>query len=210
MYTLLGAPGAASWVVHWLLIELQVPHEFRHVDLAAKAHKTPEFLKLNPSGVVPVLLIDGEPMCEAAAIALLLAERHPEGELAPPVGSVGRVPYLQWMLYFANTLQPAFRAWFYPHEAAGSASEAAVATAARSRIEAAWQYLDDHLSARGPYLAGSAPSATDFHGVMLARWSRTMPKPATHWPAVAAWVARMKARPSFKLVNDSEGLTDWT
>lgn len=209
MYTLLGAPGSASWVVHWLLIDLQVDHEFRPVDLASGAHKTPEFLALNPSGVVPVLLIDGEPMCEAAAIALWLSERHPKADLAPPIGSPARARYLQWMFYFANTLQPAFRAWFYPHEPAGPACAKEVAAAAQTRIEAAWQRLDDHLRVHGPYVAGPSVSATDFHGVMLARWSRGMPKPATAWPAVAAWVAALKARPSFKVLYEREGLTDW-
>jgi glutathione S-transferase len=44
---------------------------------------------------------------------------------------------------------------------------------------------------------------------MLMRWSRNMPKPATEWPAIAEYVARMKARPSFRTLYEREGLTEW-
>jgi glutathione S-transferase len=44
---------------------------------------------------------------------------------------------------------------------------------------------------------------------MLMRWSRNMPKPATQWPAFAGYGARMKARPSFKVLYEREGLTEW-
>ena len=56
--TLYYSPGSASMLAHWLLIELGVPHELRLVDTAAKAQKSPEYLALNPNGVVPTLVAD--------------------------------------------------------------------------------------------------------------------------------------------------------
>ena len=41
MHTLYYSPGAASMVVHWLLIELGLPHELKLVDTAAGAQKAP-------------------------------------------------------------------------------------------------------------------------------------------------------------------------
>ena len=49
----------------------------------------------------------------------------------------------------------------------------------------------------------------DFYATMLMRWSRNMPKPAHEWPALGAYAARMKARPSFKTLYQREGLTEW-
>jgi glutathione S-transferase len=210
MYTLYYMPGAASFVVHWLLIETGAAYDLKRVDGDAGEQKRPEYLKLNPNGVVPVLLIDGEPVYEAAALALLLAERHPEAGLAPAEGTRARALYLQWMLHLANTLQPAFRAWFYPHEPAGEAHVAAVQERARARIEGGWDRLDAQLAAHGPWLTGARLSAADFHAAMLARWSRNMPRPATQWPAIAELVARLRARPSFRVLNEREGLTEWT
>ena len=209
MYTLYYMPGAASFVVHWLLIETGAPHELRLVNGEAREHKQPAYLKLNPNGVVPTLLVDGEPVYECAALALLLAARHPAARLAPAPGTPAEAQYLQWMLHFANTLQPAFRNWFYPDEAAGEAHATVVKERARERIEAGWDRLEAHLKARGPYVAGAELSAADFMATMLARWSRNMPRTALAWPSIARLAGTLKARPSFAELNRREGLTEW-
>ena len=209
MYTLYYAPGAASLAVHWMLIELGVPHDIRRVDLAGGQHKDPEYLRLNPNGLVPTLLVNGHPMYESAALLLLLAERHPEAGLGPPPGSVERMAYLQWMLHFSNTVQATFRGWFHAEETAGGGIAPAIKDFAQKGIEAAWDRVASRLAAWGGYIAGGEPSAVDFLGTMLMRWSRNMPKPATEWPAIRDYVARMKARPSFRTLYEREGLTEW-
>lgn len=209
MYTLYYSPGAASLVVHWLLIELGVPHELKKLDIAAKEHKTAEYLKLNPAGVVPTLIVDGAPVTECAALALLLAERHPEAGFEPAPGSPERATYLMWTLHLANTLQPAFRLWWYPHEAAGEEHVAAAQALAGERIGGVFDRLDAHLAVHGPYICGNQVRAVDFLATMLMRWSRNMPKPATEWPHLATYAARMKARPSFKTLYERESLTEW-
>ena len=207
--TLYYAPGAASLLVHWLLLELDVPHQLRLVDTAAKQQKTPEYLALNPNGVVPTLVIDGVPQHEAAAMAMVLAERHPQAGLGPAAGDPRRADYLQWMFNLANMVQPLFRQWWYPGEPAGEANADAIRAHCAPRIEAEWQRIDDHLAAHGPHLLGDELSIADFYLTMLMRWSRNMPKPATEWPQLATLAQRMKARPSFKVLYEREGLTEW-
>jgi glutathione S-transferase len=209
MYTLHYSPGSASLVVHWLLIDLGVEHAVRRVDLAGGEHKRPAYLALNPAGVVPTLQIDGVAVGEAAAMVLHLADAHPGAGLAPAPGSIERARYYQWTFYLANTVQPAFRRWFYPAEAAGPDAAEANKDGARVAIEAAWDRLDDHLQAHGPHLLGTRPSAADFLLTMLMRWSRNMPRPAGDWPALQALALRMKARPSFRRLYEVEELTDW-
>ena len=203
--TLYFSPGAASFVVHWLLLELDLPHELRRVNLDAREHKTPAYLALNPAGMVPTLVVDGTPITEAAAIALQLADGT---KLAPPPGPA-RGAYYQWMLLCANTLQPAFRAWFYPDEPAGADHADAAKAKARDKIEATFARFDAQLAAAGPYLLGASPTAPDFMLTMLMRWSRNMPKPAHTWPALGALAAVMKARPTFAELYRREGLTEW-
>ncbi len=209
MTTLYTSTGAAGLVVHWLLIELEVPHELRLLDFDKKEQKSPEYLKLNPAGVVPTLIVDGQPINEAAAIVLHLADTHPAANLAPALETIERARYYQWMFFCANTLQPAFRAWWYPTEPAGEANVDAVQASARARIETAFERVDAHLAANGPYLLGERISAADFMLTMMMRWSRNMPRPATAWPQLAALAARMKARPSFRTLYEREGLTEW-
>ena len=210
MYTLYYAPGAASMVVHWLLLDLDEPHDLRIVDTAAGEQKRPEYLALNPHGVVPTLLVDGAPMFEAAAILLHLADTHPGAGLAPLHDDPQRRDYYQWMLHLANAVQPLFRLWWYPHEAAGAEHADTVQARVAPRIEAAWDRLDAHLAGNGPFLLGERPSVADFYLAMLLRWARNMPRPATDWPQLAALAQRMKARPSFQRLYASEGLSEWS
>jgi glutathione S-transferase len=208
MYTLYYAPGAASMLAHLLLLEINAPHELRRVDLASGEQRDPAYLKLNPGGVVPTLIVDGAAWSETAALALLLAERHPEAQLAPAPGSPLRPAYLQWMIYLANTLQPAFRLWFYPADAPEVNADGLKASA-RRRIEAAWERLAEHLAASGPQLLGEQLCVADLYATMLMRWSRNMPRPATQWPQLAALAGRVKARPAWKRLYEVEGLTEW-
>jgi glutathione S-transferase len=209
MYVLYGSPGTASMAVHLALLELDVPYEWRTVDLEARAHKSAEYLRLNPNGQVPTLIVDGQPYAECAALLLLLGERHPQAGLAPAPGAPQRATYLQWVVHLANTLQPAFRQWFYPQDFAAVEHEGEAKDFARARIEAVWQRLDAHLAAHGPYLLGERFSLLDLYATMLMRWSRNMPRPATVWPALAALAQRVKARPSWQRLYQIEALTEW-
>ncbi len=142
MYTLYYSPGAASMLVHWLLLELGQLHELRLVDTGKGEQKTPQYLALNPNGVVPTLLIDNAPMFEAAAIAMHLVDKHAEAGLAPEPGSDARRAYTQWMFHLANAVQPLFRQWWYPHEPAGDDNIEQVKQSVATRIAAAWDRLD--------------------------------------------------------------------
>ena len=208
MYTLYYAPGSANLLVHLALLEIGAPHELKRVDLDQGEQRSAAYLAINPNGVVPTLTIDGVPHGEAAALAMLLAERHPDAALAPAIGSAGRADYLQWMLYLANSLQPLFRQWFYPGDHLPEGADT-VGQAARVGIEKCWTKLDAHLAAHGPYMLGDNFSVVDLYALMLMRWSRNMPRPATEWPQLQALATRLKARPSWKQACDAEGLVEW-
>jgi glutathione S-transferase len=195
--------------VHLALLEIGAPHELVRVDLPTGGHKSAEYLALNPNAVVPTLIVDGRPMYETAALLLFLAERHPEAGLEVRPGTPGRGAYLQWIAHFSNTLQTAYNRWFHPEHAAGGEALDAVKQAGRARVEQTWEQLEAHLRANGPFVAGEDMSVADLYATMLARWSRNMPRPATTHEATAALVARVKARPSWKMLYEREGLTEW-
>ncbi|MEQ8176762.1 MAG: glutathione S-transferase family protein [Amphiplicatus sp.] len=209
MYTLYYSPGAASLAVHWMLIEVGARHELVKIDFETKAQKSADYLKLNPNGVVPTLLIDGQPRAETGALLMLLAERHPEARLAPAPGAPERADFLQWMFHLANVVQPSFRMWFYSHEGAGPEQEEATKAEARKRIEAAWDRVDAHLADRRRYFLGDELSAVDFLATMLMRWSRNMPKPASEWASISRYLSTMRAMPSLIETHKREGLNDW-
>jgi glutathione S-transferase len=61
---------------HLFLSLLGLPHELVHVDLPNGAHKTPEFLKLNSFGQVPVLDDDGTIITDSISILVYLAKKY--------------------------------------------------------------------------------------------------------------------------------------
>ena len=76
------------------------------------------------------------------------------------------------------------------------------------RIEAAWDRIDVHLAGRR-FMAGDQLTTVDLQLTMLTRWSRNMPRPATAWPNIAAYLKAMRARPALQEVHAREGVTDW-
>ena len=209
MYTLYYSPGAASMVVHLALLEIGAPHRLERMDLDRDQQHGADYLRLNPRGQVPTLLIDGKPYFESAALLMILAERHPEAKLAPLPGSEQRAAYLQWIAFFTNALGPTYRFWFYPPDLGSAEHPSAVREALRRKIEDAWSLVDAHLAAHGPYMLGAEFSGVDLLALMYMRWSRNMPRPVTQWPTLRAYADRMRARPSWKRLYEIEGLTEW-
>ena len=209
MYTLYYSPGSASMAVHLALLELGVTHRLEKLDLAGGAQHAPEYRRLNPRGQVPTLVIDGKAYFESAALLLLLAERHPEASLAPPIGSSQRPAYYQWMAFLTNSMGPMYRLWFMPQDLGPEELSPSVRAAIRQKIEEGWSILDAHLGANGPYMLGADVSVVDLLAIMYMRWSRNMPKPATTWPALNRFAALMRGRPSWKKLYAIEELAEW-
>jgi glutathione S-transferase len=209
VYTLYYSPGSASMVVHLALLEIGVPFRLVKLDFERDEQRGAEYLKLNPRGQVPTLVIDGKPYFECAALLLILAERHPEARLAPPPGSALRADWYQWVVFFANALGPVYRQWFYPSDLGSPEHPPFVRDALRAKIEGAWSLVDAHLAAHGPYMLGAEFSGVDLLALMYMRWSRNMPKPVTAWPALRQYADRLRARPSWALLYEAEGLTEW-
>ncbi|WP_266156467.1 glutathione S-transferase family protein [Dyella silvatica] len=209
MYTLYYSPGTASMVVHQALLEIGAPYQLVDIDFDAGAQRNPDYLKLNPQGKVPTLILDGQPRSESTALLMMLAERHPEAGLAPLPGSPERDVWLQWMVYLSNTLASAYRLWFYPKDLGAPEHSPAQREALQQKIHAVWDNLQAHLAAHGPYVVGKNLSAADLLLTMYMRWSRNMPRPATEWPALKHLADLVRARPSWSKLCELEDLSAW-
>src|SRR6266516_4392854 len=69
-------PMSSATRVLWALEELGVPFDKVKVDLSKGEQRQPEFLKLNPNGKVPTMVIDGQPVFESLAMLLHLGETY--------------------------------------------------------------------------------------------------------------------------------------
>ena len=209
MYTLYYGRGAASLAIHAALKEIGVPYDLVAIDLDGGQQRSAEYLRINPQGKVPTLLIDGKPFTESAALMMMLAERHPQSNLAPPAGSLARAEWYELIVTMAVSLGSNFRLWFYPSDVASTNEDSALRTAIQQRIESMWATLDARLADNGPYLLGDTFSGADLMLTMYMRWSRNMPRPATAWPALQKYSDMMRARPSWRHISEVEALTGW-
>jgi glutathione S-transferase len=75
--------SSASRRVRLCLEEKNLPYESKVVDMEAMEHHSPEYLKINPNGVVPTLIHDGKPLHESGTICEYLDECFPEPPLRP-------------------------------------------------------------------------------------------------------------------------------
>src|SRR5690606_22457152 len=92
-----AAPMSSATPVSWAIAELEVPHERVTLNLAAGDTRKPEFLRLNPNGKVPTLVVDGTPMFEALAIMTWLGDRYGVARgLWPAADSPARLEALSW------------------------------------------------------------------------------------------------------------------
>ena len=210
MVTLYYFPGNASLTPHMLLEEIGVPFELRRVDREHAQHKSPEYLKLNPMGQIPVL-VDGDlVLYETAAICLHLADTHPQARLAPPLAGPERAHYYKWLVWWTNTLQAMLLHYFYPERMVDD-GDAAAAAQVKARAEAQvgrmLDVLDAQLAAHGAdWLLGPAYSAADPFALMLCRWTRGMARPARSLPHVGPYLQRMLARPAVQRAFATEKL----
>ena len=205
-YRLYNSPGTAGMAPHIVLRELAVPHEIVFLDRDAGAHKTPEYLALNPLGRLPTL-VDGDLVVfEAAAICLHLADRHPAAGLAPPVGHPDRARLYQWLMFLTNTVQADLMLWFYPERVADEAHFTDARIRVEERLAAMFAPLDRALAGRD-WLVGDRFSIADVYLFMLARWSRNLPRKARDLPHLGPWLARIADRPAVQEMFAVEGLS---
>jgi len=204
-------PSNASFAPHVLLQEIGAPFELVLVDRTQGAHKRPEYLKLNPNGLIPVLQDGDLVLYETAAICLYLADTHPAARLAPPPGSAERARFYQWLVWLTNTLQAMLIHYFYPERLVDE-GDAAAATQVKARAErhvgTMLQLLDEQLAAHGgPWLLGTDYAAVDPYAWMLCRWTRGFQtRPARDYPHLGPYLQRMLQRPALQRAIAAEQL----
>lgn len=197
-YKLFWAQGTACLAPQIVLEEAGADFEIVNVDLARGEHNTPEFLKLNPAGTVPALMFpNGEVLSEAAAICLYLAERHPQTRLVPAVGNAKRGMFLRWLIYLTNTVQVAYKRFYYPERFSTIAEHApAIKDASVKNLIAVWRPVEAQLREGGPYLLGETWTIADVYMLMLATWFEPVGVLGEPCPAVASACDLMRRRPA--------------
>jgi glutathione S-transferase len=185
--------------VMWTCAELGVPFKREDWGSGFRSTHEPDFLALNPNAMVPVL-VDGEAVLwESNTICRYLATRYGDGSAASllPRDALARAKVEQWMDWQATELNNAWR-YAFMGLVRGSAAHRDPDQIAAS--VAGWNrqmgLLERQLAASGDHVTGAAFSLADVVlGVSAHRWRKTPMDSRPDYPAVAAWMARLAARP---------------
>ena len=186
--------------VVWCADELGLAYE--RVDAGGKfgRNDTPEYLAMNPNGLVPVIEDDGFVLYESNAIVRYLAARRGDGALWPD-DVRRRADVDRWMEWQGTAFTPAMWAAFWqlirtPPES----RDAKAVEASREKTEKLAGILDAHLAGR-EYLAGDAFSTADIVvGCAAHRWLN-LPVARLSRPHLERWYAMLQARPGSRQVT---------
>ncbi|CAN5373923.1 glutathione S-transferase family protein [soil metagenome] len=183
--------------VLWTCDELGLAYEREDWGKGFASTQAPEFLALNPNGLVPVLIDEQGALYESNTICRYLAARYGGGHLLPTEPRA-RAGVEQWTDWQATELNPT---WGYAFLALGRPTpgydDAAKIAASVQAWNAAMAILDQQLQATGAHAVGHDFSLADVVlGVSVHRWIAT-PIDRADLPAVEAYYARLKQRPAF-------------
>ena len=183
--------------VLWCCGELEVPYE--RVDAGGQFGRTgePDYLAMNPTGLIPTIEDDGFALWESNTIVRYLCARHGANTLWPE-DPVTRALAEKWMDYQLGTLWVAFRAAFLglvrtpPEQRDMDQIGASLESTAR-----ALALLDRHLS-DNEYVAGSEFTVGDVAlGSTAYRWLN-MEIERPEMPNLVAWHDRLSGRPAYQ------------
>ncbi len=201
MYRLYAWPNSYAMGVHAILEEIGAAYDLRWVKIMV-ADLDPDFARISPHGRVPALESPDGALFETGAIALYLAERHPEAGLLVPAGDPDRPAFLQWFHYLATTLQPEVMIQFHPEfYFADTATQDALKLASMARLTKVLATLETALTA-GPYFLGTRRTVIDYLFTLQAVWPEIYPGSIDDFPAINRQVETLCARPAVRRVHD--------
>lgn len=199
MLTILGRANSINVrKVLWLCDEIGLNYEREDWGQGFRDARDPEFLALNPNGLVPVIRDGDFVLWESDAIVRYLAQKHGRGDLYPE-GLTERAIVEQWMNWYGTNFGQSFRYAFHalirknPAFADPARIEKSL-TACAGRVA----ILDAHLAAGDGHVAGPDFTLADILlGAGVNRWIN-MPADKPPCPAVAAYYERLSERPAYR------------
>lgn len=194
------SPFACSLASHITAREAGIPLELAAVTLATKRTTDGEdFRAISPKGQVPALrLDDGEVLTENPAVLQYLADAAPASGLLPSPGSRERYRVLEWLNFVGTEIHKGcYYAMFSPD------SPAEAKAWARGLLDQRLRYVAARLAGREFVAADRFTIADAYLTWALLVAERVGASPEAH-PAIASYLARMKARPGVEAALTAE------
>ena len=195
------SPGACSLAPHICLHEAGMTFEM--VLAPTKTHKLPDgsdYYAINALGYVPLLeLGDGTRLTEGPAIVQYIADQVPDKNLAPANGTVAKAQMQAWLNFISTELHKGFSPLF------NAATPADYKVIVVDKLMSRLKWVDQQLTGK-TYLMGEQFSVADPYLFTVTNWAAIVKVDISSFAHIAAFRARMAARPAVHAAMKAEGL----
>ena len=204
MYTLYGKKGSGSATTQIALDIVGAPYRVVETASWEPNDAFAELLRVNPLGQIPTLLLpDGSPLSESAAILIHLGSVHPDSGLLPRDPSA-RAQAVRGMVFIAANCYAAISVIDFPERWCADADDddavkERIRAGTRARLHKYWEMFADLFPA-GPYLGGEELGALDIHAAVVSKWSGARKHLEAQRPELHATLMRVEAHPKVAAV----------
>lgn len=194
------SPGACSLASHIALCEAGLSFEIVRVDLSTKklVNNHEDFLKVNPKGQVPTLLLDNNNiLTEGVAVMQYIADQAPTKNLMPSAPSFDHYKTLEWLNFIATELHKNFGPFFrpgYPDEIKNQTKE---------QIQHKLAYIDKSLKGHD-YLIANQFTIVDGYLFTVLRWAKAMQFDLETLSDLTSYFKRVENRPAVQKALSAE------
>jgi glutathione S-transferase len=202
MLKLYFAPGVCATASHIGLEESGAKYDSQVVSFAENEQKSREYLKINPRGRVPALVIDEGTIVENTAILDYVAAKFAPHLM--PKDPVQRARAISLMAWFSNNVHPSFTHISRPERfATDPAVHDHLKAVGRENFHANLKEIDGLLAGK-PWILGEQFSVVDGYALVFYGWGKRIGLPVAELKNYTAWKDRMLARPAVKRVLERE------
>lgn len=191
--TLYGAAMGSSFRAHWMLAELGLEYETKPIDIPKGENRTPEYLALNPAGLIPTMVHDGFVLTESTAIVHYLAEKY-DPKFFGPMTPESHAELLRWEIFTLLYVDKNFLTLCY--KKFGRPVSPENEEAAMGALKKYLPIFEAHLAGK-EYVTGPDFSVADIVIRTSFMYGEFVEYDFTPYPAIAAWLKRCAGRPAF-------------
>lgn len=210
IHTLHYSPGACSLAPHIVLEEIGLPYALSLASTSDGSTHTPEYLRLNPKGRVPVLVMGDWVLTEAPAILVHLAVSNPAAGLLPDAPD-GLTRSLEWFNWLSGTVHAvAIRQVWRPETFTCDASQhAGIIVKGRENLASAFALINSRME-HSAWAVGQRYSTVDPYLLVFYRWGNRMGiDMRSHYPAWTRHTQHVLEREAVVSALSQEGISVW-
>ena len=193
-------PSPNARKVLFVAQHLGVPHEIEMVDLGKGQQRTPEYLKLNPNGVMPTLTDGDFVLWESEAIMQYLCSKKP-GQTLWPSDPRKQADVSRWQFWVLANWAPACGTLLFENMVkgmfGGGAPDPARVADGEARVQKYGKILDDHLEGR-KFVVGDSLTLADVSNAVFLAFAGPARLPVRDWKEIQRWSASLNDIPAWK------------